>query len=497
MFTPTHEQQQALSMAKSGHSFKIMAYAGAGKTSTLKLISENLQGQGLYLAFNKSIATEAQGKFPAHVRCQTFHSLAYRHVDRMITQKVGKPIIPAIRLGEILKLPFLKVKHKNGLTLTLSPTTLANYIKNAVAHFCTTSSSYPAPRHLILPDWMNENDAQKLRQMLYPAVENLWLQSIDPRHDEGIGHHIYLKLWALSNPSIPYDFILFDEAQDADPLMMGVLFKQHKQVIYVGDPHQQIYEWRGAINAMKQLPYPDSRLTQSFRFGEKIANIANILLNALEEKIPLSGNQAQNSTVGTLGSSQKNVILCRTNINALEHLLAGQKIGKKPILQADSHSILQFCEGAEKLKNKQPVTNVPALMYFKNWKEVQEFSEQDEGGHLKPWVRVIDRYSTQDIAVAIKKQANEQHPTYVISTVHKAKGLEWNNVEISDDFIYQQNKTSVSISKEELRLLYVACTRAQHILDINPLQSLMSDLKTKKIIYGQSSQNQYSPKPNH
>ena len=63
-YTPTDEQLSALTMAMTGDSFKIVAYAGAGKTTTLKLISENLRGRGLYLAFNKSIANEAQGKFP-------------------------------------------------------------------------------------------------------------------------------------------------------------------------------------------------------------------------------------------------------------------------------------------------------------------------------------------------------------------------------------------------------------------------------------------------
>lgn len=87
------------------------------------------------------------------------------------------------------------------------------------------------------------------------------------------GHDIYLKLWALSEPNIPKaDYVLFDEAQDADPLMLGILLKQRStQVIYVGDAHQQIYAWRGAVNAMRQLPLPESRLTTSFRFGEEIA----------------------------------------------------------------------------------------------------------------------------------------------------------------------------------------------------------------------------------
>ena len=122
-------------------------------------------------------------------------------------------------------------------------------------------------------------------------------------------------------------------------------------------------------------------------------------------------------------------------------------------------------------------------MHFKNWQEVQEFSEQEEGSYLKPWVRVIDRYGTGAISLAIKKQTNEQNPHYSICTAHKAKGLEWKNVEISDDFIYQDKKTSLSIAKEELRLLYVACTRAQEILDISSIDPLFSALKSKKVIF--------------
>ena len=60
--------------------------------------------------------------------------------------------------------------------------------------------------------------------------------------------------------------------------MPGILLKQkNAQVIYVGDAHQQIYAWRGAVNAMQQLPMPESRLTTSFRFGEEIADVANNL----------------------------------------------------------------------------------------------------------------------------------------------------------------------------------------------------------------------------
>jgi superfamily II DNA or RNA helicase len=70
---PTDEQLAAIDQAKRGESFKVMAYAGSGKTTTLQLISEQLRQQkGLYLAFNKAIADEARSKFAQRRRLPYF-----------------------------------------------------------------------------------------------------------------------------------------------------------------------------------------------------------------------------------------------------------------------------------------------------------------------------------------------------------------------------------------------------------------------------------------
>jgi len=80
------------------------------------------------------------------------------------------------------------------------PSRLASLVANAVSYFCWTSSQYPAPRHIQAPSWLHQDDIESLQQHLYPAVERRWLESIDQNHQAGIGHDIYLKLWALSNP---------------------------------------------------------------------------------------------------------------------------------------------------------------------------------------------------------------------------------------------------------------------------------------------------------
>lgn len=485
---PTDEQQHALTTALTRQSFKVVAYAGAGKTTTLNLIGNALRGRGMYLAFNKAIAAEAQSKFPRHVDCRTFHSLAFRHTPRDITAKLKLPRFSPSRLASDLQLNPIQVKrHLDGKSqfVTLTPERQARFVADAVTTFCSTHANYPAPRHLLFPDWVEPSDAEQLRDTLYPYVERRWLQSIDPRHPAGIGHDIYLKLWALSKPTIPADFILFDEAQDADPLMMGILSNQPTQVIYVGDAHQQIYEWRGAVNAMKRLPLPQTLLTQSFRFGDEIAQVANGFLTALQEAVPLRGNPLIQSTLGkSLTHGKKDAILCRTNASAMVNLLSGLKMGHKVALQADTERLLKFSQSAERLKKGQSAFGVPELAYFNNWREVQDYAETNEGSDLKTLVKLVDDHGTDTLNQAINSLSTLDRADYIISTTHKAKGLEWVRVQIDDDFYYEVTSQAVKISPEELRLLYVACTRAKLNLDIFNIQDLVTALQQrKKLVY--------------
>jgi hypothetical protein len=103
-------------------------------------------------------------------------------------------------------------------------------------------------------------------------------------------------------------------------------------VIYVGDAHQQIYAWRGAVNAMQQMPLHESRLTTSFRFGDAIADVANSLLGALNETVPLLGNpNVKSSVVNKPHTKMRDAILCRTNARAMELLLSGLVHGDKVV----------------------------------------------------------------------------------------------------------------------------------------------------------------------
>jgi superfamily I DNA/RNA helicase len=63
--------------------------------------------------------------------------------------------------------------------------------------------------------------------------------------------------------------------------------------------------------------------------------------------------------------------------------------------------------------------------------------------------------------------APEEAADYVVSTVHRAKGLEWPIMMLADDFrIRREDDGRETIPMDEKRLLYVAMTRAQGTLDI-------------------------------
>ena len=117
-------------------------------------------------------------------------------------------------------------------------------------------------------------------ESLLASARRLWSLMGDPDNPVGMVHDGYLKLFQLSQPVLTgFDYILFDEAQDANPAMLDIVQRQSMPQVIVGDRHQQIYGWRGAQNALDALQPTTTRyLTRSFRFGPPIAALANVLL---------------------------------------------------------------------------------------------------------------------------------------------------------------------------------------------------------------------------
>ena len=77
---------------------------------------------------------------------------------------------------------------------------------------------------------------------------------------------------------------------------------------------------------------------------------------------------------------------------------------------------------------------------------------------------------------ALDKMARDRSETgIVLTTAHQAKGLQWNNVYVADDFL------SNDMSPAELNLVYVAVTRARRILNWHYVERRIDNLLNRRI----------------
>ncbi|KAF1026294.1 MAG: ATP-dependent DNA helicase Rep [Burkholderia plantarii] len=473
-FQPTEEQCIAVAAAQQGADLKIKAFAGAGKTSTLQLIAQGFGSRrGIYLAFNRDIAASAARKLPPHVTSRTMHAQAWASADAALKRRAALAPEPPHALAARFGIGPVEVRTVTGKAVELMPFETGRMIADALGRFCRSADARPETHHLVTDDKLDESVAAALRAWLLPAVRRLWEESAAPGSRSAVSPDVVLKLWAMQAPRIEADYILFDEAQDSDGVMLSVLANQrHAQVIYVGDPYQQIYEWRGAVNAMAQIAAPECALTESFRFGETFAVLASRLLARLGERVPLRGQ----STIGSILVEDPaleppvDAVLCRKNVTAIWQLAAGLEAGHRPAIRMSPTEIAAFADGADQLLARQRAFRPAALSLFETWQEAQAFSRTPFGQDLLPVVQIVDELGTGYLRSLAQQCTPEAQADYVISTVHRAKGLEWKRVRVTNDFRFRGADGAPVPDEDEIRLLYVAITRAQHVLDISAMR---------------------------
>lgn len=485
MTIPTPEQDKALEFALSCKSFKINAFAGTGKTTTLKLIADNINKKGTYLAYNKAIAKESKNKFPSTTNCLTFHSIAFKSTPKHITQKLFNNRWLPNHLADYFNLNSFTIPLAKDpkISAELNGWDQSVILTRAIDNFCSTTDTQINFSHVLyaIPGWADQKYSVDLAYYLLDKARALWNMYIDDHTDIKISHDVYLKYWSLNQPIIPGKYIFVDEAQDADPLMLNILDQQDAQLILVGDSNQAIYGWRGAINAMEKTNLPETSLTQSFRFGPAIADKANLILETLlGVTTPLKGYEAINSKI--IICEKPDAYLVRSNSKAIELALALISDNITPTLLVDTSAIETFLDDLDKLVAKQPLSKSSLLFGFNSYNEVIKFVEANEHSDIAPLIKLISKTSTSVIRFVLK-QCKLKGGDCIISTAHKSKGLEYNSVSLTDDFIWHPNYELQNIpimNKDEARLLYVAVTRAINKLDIFSLSDLFDKLKEVK-----------------
>lgn len=302
--------------------------------------------------------------------------------------------------------------------------------------------------------------------------------------------------------------LVIDEAQDMDInefRLVEALMERNEnlRVIAVGDDDQNIYQFRGSNSKHLKALITEHNAVQyslidNYRSCKSVVNFANKFVKGISERIKVediisvsdyqgetklikhNGSHIETAIVDDIVSSNligTTCILTNTNKEALiiMGILKQKNISAKLIQSIDGFDIYDIAEIRYFLKKLIP-DNEPftPVISEKNWNNaIQVLEERYEKSECLPIILDIlntfseinsKKYLT-DFKLFLQESKIEdfyknEKGVITISTIHKAKGREFDNV-----FMLLNNP--VLNSDEEKRKLYVGITRAKSLLHIH------------------------------
>lgn len=469
---PTKQQQECIDKARTSKVLKISACAGGAKTTTLTMIAEDQQTPSIYLAFNKTAADEAAKKFPIHVVCKTTHSVVYAQFGADLAHKLNRPKEGYINVGgtggEIAKLYKIKDIKADDDTTIVNAAGIGQFVKECVAKFEQSADKKIDNSHL--PYYSMEKaivaGATKLKSVVLKHAKQLWSDRTNVDSVVLATHDTYLKLYQLSSPWMKYKRIYLDEAQDSTPCVLDIVMQQkdHAQIVLVGDARQSIYQWRGSVNAMKVVDGDEGVLGQSFRYGEAIAKVA---MDVLKGKMDIEGFKDIPSIVRMVDTSKVYAKLFRTNSALLTEAVSRLDRGVQVDIEIDTKDFVKLLQSVEALYNDElKQVKHERIVPFANWLSLCEGAADEPD--FNRLIKIVKEGDSQRIIKALENYRKPINPDCVYTTTHKAKGREWDQVLLADDYpSHYKGSKYVGLNEMEENLLYVAVTRAKLVLQIN------------------------------
>lgn len=457
----TEEQQNVVDTSKILTEDKLLtvqACAGSGKTSTLVEVAKaSPDKKFLYLAFNKAIVEEARQKFPENVEICTTHSLAYRWFSRHYGKNLLKNLKSTYKVFDLKKI-FPDADYVQ----------LGSIITN-FRNFCMSDAKVPYDQEIQLI-------LQEIKQGTIPLT-----------------HDGYLKIYELEalNKFQGYDYILLDEAQDTNDVTLSLFRNNQCRQILVGDPHQSIYAFRGALNAFDKVNADyNLHLSYSFRSRQEILDQANYFLGKLakdkDSLVPMKSKVENNKKPESFAE------IMRTNAEIISRIaiLTGREEREfKLVRPAEAIFSCALSLLNIMLKQKDQVSpEYKWLTRFKDLKAIEGYASECGDAEILANLKHVFNYGPElfDLFRIGQKLYKHQDATKALCSAHTAKGLEWDHVRLHYDFPdlfkeqdrmqneKQEGKKDLKAQKrkvltpdefeQELNLYYVAVTRARYKL---------------------------------
>jgi len=529
---PTPEQAAAIDAMMTGADVKVQALAATGKTTTSIAFLKRLRKQDpnsrvVYTVFNKNAQLDFDaraskaGLDKGFVEARTMDSITFSGLagkpeirdKRYQQEKVGRPILSFKDRATYLGAKSIVVRDREtGEPKEIPASDVVKIVQRALNIYSISDDKEITREHFTsqLMGKLVVTDESALPELM--RVANLYWEDIntprDVQNKKGMlpveGNHL-TKIWALSDPNIAEELntniIVVDEAQDINPVFAGILRNSKNiQKIFVGDINQAINAWRGADgSSLVDMPAEyEVPLTDSFRFGENIAEIGNRFLNLLGSRVRMTGRKSDKSgrpVPGEIVTEMDNptMVLTRTNAGALNAIFAmfadGKKVRGSESLKKDLGLFIDNIEwlqkgfytkpdGSTSYGKPEPSADLDGI---NSLEELKEEIKKATNPRLIMLNKLISEYSPQELREALgriltSKDGQKAYAPDVIqvSTAHTSKGLESPRVKIWTDFYSKPKVDPVTgetkmPSEDELRLMYVAVTRAEEQLDLGSL----------------------------
>ena len=480
-FVPSVYQSDIFKYIKeSNNNLVINAVAGSGKTTTIihALNFIDINKKIIFLAFNKDIVENIKTKVPNNTKVQTFHSLGCGAIYK------------AYRDSKMNKDKIYNIINNNAFRWAITNKNVNDDYKQRVKTIVDLTRLSLATDVIDIQALCEKHQILALNDEIEKAL------SVIEEANNDISQFDYTDMiyWPAKfqhiGKNIPkYDFVFVDECQDlnkAQHHLIELMSHQNTRTISVGDRNQAIYGFAGADsesfdNLLNRPNTTSLPLSVSYRCGKNIVSLAKRIVPQIEHKL-----NAHDGIVDYNASYNKihdgDMVLCRITAPlvtlCLEYLktnrkayVKGANIGEdliRLIYRSGKYKVPELMAWLEFelhkifliLKQKYPKLDDAAL------KERNAYVNFEEKIDIINSIVNNDRITITNILVEkIKSIFLDTGSGICLSTIHRAKGLESNNV-----FILCKNLMPSKYAKlpwehiQEENLEYVAYSRAKNYL---------------------------------
>ena len=433
-----------------------------------------------FLAFNKHIQEELKHKLPKHVFCYTSHGLGLSAIKRKYGDdiqfdefKVDHHINKKKKrwnLGDEFEQYFEQEIYLNSLKklvnlCRVTLTTEAKYVPY-VANKYEIRYSEPKDVKRVLSLMESLTNDRKF----YDFTDMVYLPATDP------------KIWMF-----PQDYVLVDEAQDLNRAQQAMISKilkrdrksgiQQGRLIAVGDPFQSIYSFAGSDSKSfewfrKQDNTKILYLTHSFRCGTDIIKHAQKIVPDIKAKENAHQGKVREGSI-LKEATDGDFVLCRTTMPLVKLFFSFLMEKKKAIIKGTDIgiSLVEMTKGQDSIPKVMKFWNGELKDFRKTLKDrgILNFEEHSGYVSLKDKVGVLDFFTKisknlVEMKKLIRQVFRDDIEGIMLSTIHKAKGLEANRVFIARPDLLPMNVSTASQAIQEKNLEYVAITRSKNEL---------------------------------